>query len=234
MSKLIVALDVNDLTAAFELIDILSPKVKYFKVGMVPFVNFGDQLLAKLEAQDCQVFLDLKFHDIPNTVQQAVQVAVKKNIFMLNVHCLGGLKMLTAAVAGLGAKTSISKPLLIGVTILTSMNEEDFITVGLKDSVDTNVLRLATLAKQAGLDGVVASAREASLIKQYLGNDFLVVTPGIRPLWSLTKKDDQMRIVTPAQAKSAGADFIVVGRPIIEAKDPLVAATDIIAELENT
>ena len=233
MSKLIVALDINDLSQALELIDILSPQVEFFKIGSVPYVNFGDELLRKLESLHKKVFLDLKTHDIPNTVQGAARAAIKKGVYMMTFHCLGGLKMLKAAVEGVKEVDVSEKPLLLGITVLTSMTVEDMRSVGLSaDSVEEEVIKLATLAKEAGLDGVVASAKETKIIKEKVGQDFVVVTPGIRPLWS-AEAGDQARIVTPAQAALAGSDYIVVGRPILQAEDPLEAASKIIEELDT-
>jgi orotidine-5'-phosphate decarboxylase len=232
MNKLIVSLDVDNLSQAIELIDILSPKVEIFKVGIAPFTNFGEQLLAKLHSEQKEVFLDLKFHDIPNTVKNAAKVCAQKNIFMMNFHCLGGLKMLQAAVAGV-KETATKKTLLIGVTILTSMEEADMQDVGLQTTVQDRVIALAKLAKSAGLDGVVASAKEAKLIKENVGQDFIVVTPGIRPAWSISGKEDQKRVLTPSQAIAQGADYLVVGRPIIKAQDPLEAASKIIDEIKG-
>ena len=232
MNKLIVSLDVDNLSQAIELIDILSPKVKIFKVGVAPFTNFGEQLLAKLHSAQKEVFLDLKFHDIPNTVKSAAKICAQKNVFMMNFHCLGGLKMLQAAVAGV-KEAGTKKPLLIGVTILTSMEETDMQDVGLQTPVQERVIALARLAKNAGLDGVVASAQEARLIKENIGQDFIVITPGIRPVWAITGKEDQKRVLTPRQAIDNGADYIVVGRPVIKAQDPLQAATKILDEIKD-
>ncbi len=232
MNKLIVSLDVDNLSQAIELIDILAPKVEIFKVGVAPFTNFGEQLLAKLQSVGKEVFLDLKFHDIPNTVKNAAKVCAQKNVFMMNVHCLGGSKMLEAAVAGVH-EASAKRTLLIGVTILTSMEEADMQDVGLKTPVQERVLALAKLAKSAGLDGVVASAKEAKLIKEQVGQDFIVVTPGIRPAWDVSGKEDQKRVLTPSEAIKQGADYLVIGRPIIKARDPLLAATKIIDEINH-
>lgn len=233
MNKLIVSLDVDNLTQAIELIDTLSPKVDIFKVGIAPYVSFGDQLLAKLESLQKKVFLDLKFHDIPNTVKNVTKAAAQKNIFMMNVHCLGGTQMLQAAVAGIQEANMTQPPLLIGVTILTSMGADDMEDIGLTGILKNRVIALAQLAKNAGLNGVVASAKEAKIIKEQLGEDFIVVTPGIRPAWAVSKKEDQKRVLTPSQAIAEGADYIVVGRPIIKAEDPLAAASKIINELED-
>jgi len=233
MSKLIVALDVENRQKAFELVDILSPKVKIFKVGIAPFVNFGDELLKKLQFLGKKVFLDLKFHDIPNTVKNVVKAASRKGVYMINLHCLGGMRMLQAAAEGLGEVDVTERPILIGVTILTSMNAEDMQKVGLAGSAQERVIGLARLAKEAGLDGVVASAKETREIKEKVGKDFIVVTPGIRPEWSVSSKEDQRRILTPHQAAKEGADYIVVGRPILQAKDPLEAANKILDELNS-
>ena len=186
MGKLIVALDVEDCQKALDLIDILSPKVEIFKVGVAPFVNFGDELLKKLQSLGKKVFLDLKFHDIPNTVKNVVKAASRKGVYMINLHCLGGMCMLQAAAEGLLEVDVAERPLLIGVTILTSMNAEDMQGVGLVGSAQEKVIDLARLAKEAGLDGVVASAKEAKTIKEKVGKDFIVVTLGIRPEWNDT------------------------------------------------
>lgn len=230
--KLIVSLDLDDLKQALNLIDILSHKVNNFKVGIAPFTNFGAELLNRLAELDKQVFLDLKFHDIPNTVKNVAKAAAQKGVYMMNFHCLGGCKMLEAAVEGVKAANPKTKPLLLGVTILTSMTIEDMQEIGLTGTVQEKVLTLAKLARDSGLDGVVASAKEARMIKEKVGKDFVVVTPGIRPTWSVTGKEDQKRVLTPQQAIQEGADYIVVGRPIINADDPLQAVEKIIAELE--
>jgi len=233
MDKLIVSLDVDDFFQAARLIDILSPKVNIFKVGIAPYVNFGEQLLDKLRSLDKQVFLDLKFHDIPNTVKNAAKAAAQKGVFMMNFHCLGGSRMLEAAVAGVHEANISPMPLLIGVTILTSMGIEDMKDIGLSGAIHDRIISLANIAKKSGLNGVVASAKEAKIIKDQVGQDFVVVTPGIRPAWSVAGKEDQKRVLTPKQAVTEGADYIVVGRPIVKAEDPLAAATKIIAELES-
>lgn len=232
MNKLIVSLDIDDFAATCQLIDVLSSDVSHFKVGIAPFVNFGDKLLEKLHLVDKKVFLDLKFHDIPNTVKNAVQAAVRKGVFMMNVHCLGGRRMLEAAVEGIEAANVKTRPLLLGVTILTSMTDQDMQALGMQGELQQKVLELATLAKSSGLDGVVASSQEAGMIKRELGEDFLVVTPGIRPAWAM-QQEDQRRVLTPSEAVIQGADYIVVGRPIIQADDPQEAAKKIIQELKG-
>lgn len=228
MNKLIVSLDIDDFARVSRLVDVLSSSVSHFKVGIAPFVNFGDKLLKKLS--DKKVFLDLKFHDIPNTVKKAAQAAASRGVFMMNVHCLGGQRMMEAAAEGVA--NALHKPLLLGVTILTSMTAQEMQSLGMQSEVQEKVLELARLAKKSGLDGVVASAQEALMIKKELGRDFLVVTPGIRPTWAILQCD-QRRVLTPSQAVEAGADYIVVGRPIIQADDPVYAAKKIIQELEE-
>lgn len=231
--RLIVALDVGNFEQAEELINVLSPEVNIFKVGIAPFTGYGDALLKKLQNEGKKVFLDLKFHDIPNTVRNAARLAAMRGVFMMNFHCLGGRQMLEAAKKG-AEEGSIDSdnpsPILLGVTVLTSMTEDDMQAIGLKGDVENKVLEFARLAKNAGLDGVVASAKEARLIKEGVGKDFVVVTPGVRPTWAAA--GDQKRILTPKQAKSEGADYVVVGRPIIEADDPQEAARNIVEELQ--
>jgi orotidine-5'-phosphate decarboxylase len=233
MKKLIVSLDIDDFTQASKLIDSLSSIIQCFKVGIAPFVQFGDKLLDKLKVADKDVFLDLKFHDIPNTVKNATYAAAQQEVFMLNVHCLGGQRMLEAAVEGVTMAKVARRPLLLGVTILTSMTTEEMHSFGMRGEMQDKVLELATLAKTSGLDGVVASAQEARMIKQELGEDFLVVTPGIRPEWAM-QKGDQRRVSTPGQAIAAGSDYIVVGRPILQADNPVDAANKILQELKGS
>lgn len=228
--RLIVALDVDTKEEAFRLIDALSPEVDVFKVGIAPFTDFGESLIDKLQQKGKKIFLDLKFHDIPNTVANATKAAARKNVFMLNFHCLGGKKMMEAAKKA--AESSEKAPMLLGVTILTSTDEEEMKEIGLSGAVQEKVLHLAEMCKAAGFDGVVASAKEAKNIKEKLGKDFKVVTPGIRPEWAAA--GDQKRVLTPSRALSEGADYIVVGRPIIHADNPLRAAQRIIEEMENS
>lgn len=232
MTKLIVALDIDNLAQAIALIDRLSPEVEWFKIGIAPFVRFGEPLLQKLQQLNKKVFLDLKFHDIPNTVKEVSKAAAKKGVSMMNFHCLGGARMLQAAVEGVNEANLAKPPILLGMTILTSMTAEDMKEVGLSGSVEEKVIDLASMAKTAGLQGVVASAKEASVLKEKIGKDFVVVTPGIRPAWSVSGASDQRRIVTPEQAVLEGSDYIVVGRPILQAEDPLIAAGKIINALK--
>ncbi|MBM3252178.1 MAG: orotidine-5'-phosphate decarboxylase [Candidatus Omnitrophica bacterium] len=209
--KLIVALDLDTLSEAEKLVDKLCPAVKMFKVGSQLFTACGPQVVKMIAQKGAKVFLDLKFHDIPNTVKNAVVAAGKLKAFMLTVHLAGGKEMLQAA-----ANVS-NRPKIVGVTILTSQSETDTVK---------KVLELAKLAKNSGLDGVVCSVAETRMIKKELGKDFLVVNPGIRPKDSAL--DDQKRTATPKEAIEAGADFIVMGRPILEAKDPLKLIEDLI------
>ena len=232
MNRLIVSLDIDNLDKSIELIDILSPKIEIFKVGIAPFTGFGNQLLDKLRSLNKKVFLDLKFHDIPNTVKNATKAAVQKGVYMMNFHCLGGLRMLQAAVAGVKEANVQEIPLLLGVTILTSMTTEEMQNVGLGTTMQDEVIALAKLAQDAGLSGVVASPKEVKIIKEKIGRDFIVVTPGIRFTETAVSTDDQRRTLTAKQAIAEGADYIVVGRPIIQADDPLAAADKIIAEIE--
>jgi orotidine-5'-phosphate decarboxylase len=230
--KLIVALDVDTYEEAARLIDILKEDVDIFKVGIAPFTAFGDALLCKLSEENKKVFLDLKFHDIPNTVRNAARAAASRGVFMMNFHCLGGEEMLQAAREGAeqGAPDG-ERPILLGVTILTSMDESGMRKLGFGGSLGDKVMELAGSASKAGLDGVVASAHEVQGIRKNLGRDFVIVTPGVRPEWAA--KGDQKRVMTPSAAVAAGADHVVVGRPIIKDDDPRAAARRILEEMEG-
>jgi orotidine-5'-phosphate decarboxylase len=229
--RLIVSLDVETLDQAVRLIDLLSPVVHYFKIGSIPFFRFGHELIHYLSSRDKRVFLDLKWHDIPNTVHGAVKAASENPaIFMMNVHCLGGELMLKAAVNALGGD---HHPLLIGVTLLTSLEQADILKLGWSASIIEVTMMLANMAKQNGLQGVVASAHEAAALKKMMGQDFIVVTPGIRSACSV-KQDDQARILTAKEALNRGADYLVVGRPIIAHVNPLDAAKKILHEMNET
>jgi len=231
--RLIVALDVGDINRALELIDILSPEVDIFKIGIAPFTGFGHALLEEMRSAGKKCFLDLKFHDIPNTVHNAAKAAAEKDVFMINFHCLGGEKMLEAAVKGAreGAASEDRRPLVLGVTILTSMDQEEMGRMGMAGGLRERVIDLALSAKRAGMDGVVASAREAADIKNAAGKDFIVVCPGVRPEWA--GSGDQKRVLTPARAMAEGADYLVVGRPVIENENPLNAARRIKEEMRQ-
>lgn len=227
--RLIVALDVKSLAEAKEIIKKLSPTVRIFKVGMGLFTMCGPDAVTLVHDSGARVFLDLKFHDIPNTVAHAVRSAAKLGVFMVNIHALGGSEMMMRAVEA--ARESENKPKLLGVTVLTSMDQSSIGEVGIDKKIEDEVVTLARLGKDSGLDGVVASPNETNLIRNNLGKDFIIVTPGIRSAGA--EKGDQKRIMTPKDAIEAGADYIVVGRPIIETKDPLEAAKKIIKEMES-
>ena len=224
--KIIVALDYADADSALKLVRQLDPKLCRLKVGKELFTAAGPQFVEKLTHSDFGVFLDLKFHDIPNTVAKACAAASNLGVWMLNVHASGGLEMMQAAKQAVDS--SAQHPLLIAVTVLTSMNQQTLNQIGIHTDLATHVLNLATLTKQAGLDGVVCSAMEAQSLRAKLGNDFCLVTPGIRP--ANASKDDQSRIVTPADALKLGSSYLVIGRPITKAENPLAALQAIHAE----
>ncbi|HEY7987117.1 MAG TPA: orotidine-5'-phosphate decarboxylase [Methylophilaceae bacterium] len=216
-SRIIVALDYADAATALKLIAQLDPALCRLKIGKELFTAAGPQLVTRLTQEGYSVFLDLKFHDIPNTVAKACEAASKLGVWMLNVHASGGSAMMRAARAAVD-KAPVP-PLLIAVTILTSLDQPALDEIGYAEDLSATVLRLAKLAKSCGLDGVVCSAQEAPLLRSELGADFSLVTPGIRP--ADTSMDDQSRIVTPAMAIHNGASYLVIGRPITQAADPL-------------
>lgn len=224
--KIIVALDYADEKSALKLVEQLDPTLCRLKVGKELFTAAGPQFVEKLSRSDFGVFLDLKFHDIPNTVAKACSAASNLGVWMLNVHASGGLEMMQAARQAV--QNSETKPLLIAVTVLTSMNQKALNKIGIQTDLATHVLNLAKLTKQAGLDGVVCSALEASVLRKEIGNDFCLVTPGIRP--ANVNQDDQSRVVTPADALNMGASYLVIGRPITQADNPLKALAAIHAE----
>jgi orotidine-5'-phosphate decarboxylase len=225
--RVIVALDYPDAASALQLVAGLTPELCRFKVGKELFTRAGPQLLEELAGRGFDVFLDLKFHDIPNTVASACHAAADLGVWMVNVHALGGERMLLAAREGIARATQ--SPLLIAVTILTSMDVNDLAAVGLSGSPQDNVLRLATLAHQSGLDGVVCSSRETGLLRDRLGEEFRLITPGIRPAGS--QADDQRRVMTPADAIRAGSSYLVIGRPVTRADDPVSVLRTINSDL---
>jgi orotidine-5'-phosphate decarboxylase len=225
--RVIVALDYPEAAAATALVDRLDPTLCMLKVGKELFVRAGPALVERFAAAGYRVFLDLKFHDIPNTVAQACRAAADLGVWMVNVHASGGLRMMQAAREAVDK--SAQPPRLIAVTVLTSMSGEDLRQIGLAVEPAEQVERLARLSRAAGLDGVVCSAQEAPLLRQAIGPDFLLVTPGIRPAGS--EAGDQSRILTPARAMTAGADYLVIGRPITQAADPVAALQQINAEI---
>jgi orotidine-5'-phosphate decarboxylase len=223
--RLIVALDVPTVEQATALVERLSGHVGMFKVGSQLFTEVGPEFVRYLVARGQKVFLDLKYHDIPNTVANAVSRAAHLGVSLMTLHALGGKAMLEAAAGALPAMGAR----LLAITILTSHDEETLGEIGLDGSIEDAVRRFALLAREARVDGVVASPHEVKRIREACGPDFLVVTPGIRPVGA--GKDDQARAATPAAALAAGADYLVVGRPIIEAGDPLAAARSIVADM---
>jgi len=234
MNPVIVALDVDSGTRALELASLLRGTVGGVKVGSRLFTLEGPDLVKRLVDTGARVFLDLKFHDIPNTVAQAVESAVATGAWMVNVHASGGVPMMQAAAhAGREAaeKRGQPAPVLIAVTVLTSMDGATLASVGVSRPLDTQVETLARMAKEAGMDGVVASPLETAAIRAACGAGFTIVTPGIRGASAGASKDDQHRTMTPREAMTAGASYLVVGRPIIGAADPRAAAEAIGAEL---
>ncbi len=225
--KIIVALDYATAAEALALVQRLAPERCRLKVGLELYTAAGPEFVRMLNARGFSVFLDLKFHDIPNTVAQACRQAAALGVWMLTVHCQGGREMLRAANAAVAAVAR--RPLIVGVTVLTSMDAGQLMVVGVSAGVDAQVQRLTTLARECGLDGVVAAPTEAADLRARFPAPFRIVTPGIRMADSTS--DDQRRFLTPAAAIGAGADYIVVGRPITRAPDPLAALTDIEREL---
>lgn len=225
--KIIIALDYAAAQPALALAERLDPNACRLKVGKELFTSSGPQVLEQLMKFGFELFLDLKFHDIPNTTAQACKAAAELGVWMVNVHALGGRKMLESA-ANAVAQTS-QHPKLIAVTMLTSMAADDLADIGINATPAQMVLRLATLARNSGLDGVVCSAQEASLLRENLGKDFCLVTPGIRP--AQASLNDQSRVMTPSAALLAGSSYLVIGRPITQAADPLQALRDINLEI---
>jgi orotidine-5'-phosphate decarboxylase len=228
--KIIVALDFADAAPALALVARLDPALCRLKVGKELFTVAGPELVRVLVARGFDVFLDLKFHDIPNTVAAACRAAAGLGVWMLNVHASGGRRMMTAAQQALADMPQ--RPRLIAVTVLTSMSAEDLVEVGVSDVPADQVLRLARLSHACKLDGVVCSAQEAAMLRADLGADFRLVTPGIRPAGA--EAGDQRRVMTPAEALRAGATDLVIGRPVTAAADPLAALKQIQSDIQNT
>ncbi len=227
-SPVIVALDFPDRESAMALVDRLHPSLCRLKVGKELFTRLGPAFVEKLVATGYDVFLDLKFHDIPNTVAAACDAAADLGVWMMNLHASGGRKMMDTACARLAGRAH--QPKLIAVTILTSLGEKDIREIGFQGTPEENVLHLAALAQSSGLDGVVCSPLEAAALRARAGDDFLLVTPGVRP--ATAALDDQKRVMTPADAMQAGASYLVIGRPVTAAQDPLQALKDINASLQ--
>lgn len=226
--KIVVALDYDDSAACLKLVDQLDPSYCRLKIGKEMFTLFGPQFVEVLMKRNFDVFLDLKFHDIPNTVAKAVSAAASLGVWMVNVHASGGPRMLEAAKAAI--ETCARPPLLIGVTVLTSMDNAELKSIGVESIAEQQVERLAGLVKSNGLDGVVCSAQEVASLKSKFGGDFICVTPGIRP--QSADVGDQKRIMTPSEAVRAGSDYLVIGRPITKAPKPLESLIDIQKEIE--
>ena len=221
IKPIVVALDFDNRQQTLELVQRLDPSRCRLKVGKELFTSEGPQLVDALHSKGFDVFLDLKFHDIPNTCAKAVKAAANMGVWMVNVHASGGQRMMEAAREAL--ESFQEKPILIGVTVLTSMEQQDLAGIGLDVEPQAQVKRLADLTKLSGLDGVVCSAQEAAMLKQQCGEGFQLITPGIRP--SFAQQGDQRRVMTPSQAMQAGVDYMVIGRPITQAADPIEALT---------
>ncbi len=228
--RLIVALDLPSAAQARHVINTIGEAVTTFKIGKQLFTAEGPGIVRDLVSSGRKVFLDLKFHDIPNTVGAAVKSAAELGVSMLTVHASGGSKMLRAAVEA--AEQSAAKPIILAVTVLTSLSDSDLQEIGVSSNVLVQVLRLGALARSAGCRGLVASAHEARELRRELGEDFEIITPGVRPAGS--DAGDQARVLTPGEAIRAGATRLVVGRPIVEAPNPAQAAKAILDEIEQT
>lgn len=242
--RLVLALDVNNFKKAEELVDKLTDYVGVFKIGNQLFTAEGIKVIKMVQEKGGKVFLDLKFHDIPNTVARAAEVVSKLGVYIFDIHTSGGYEMMKAAVEAskkLSFALGISKPLILGVTLLTSINQEILEKeIGIKKSLEEQVVHLAKLAEAAGLDGVVASPWEIKALRAACGEGFVILTPGIRPVCLCVtcrqagkSDDDQKRIMTPQEAIKLGADFIVIGRPITNATNPVKASQEILKEMEE-
>ena len=232
--RLIVALDVDSLNQLRSLVRRLAPEVGMFKVGKQLFTHAGPQAVRLIQELGGEIFLDLKFHDIPNTVAKAAVAATRLGVKMFNVHASGSFEMMRTTakeVRRVCRQENRRKPIMLAVTVLTSLSQDDLKRVGVNGEVADQVVRLALLTKEAGMDGVVASPHEVADIRKACGRRFVIVTPGIRPTES--NRNDQQRVMTPAHAIALGVDYIVVGRPILEAKDPIFAAQEIVADMER-
>jgi orotidine-5'-phosphate decarboxylase len=232
--RIIVALDVETAAEARFIVSELKGEVGAFKIGLQLFTSAGPQIVSEIVGSGARVFLDLKFHDIPNTVAKAAVEAARLGVWMFNVHALGGREMMRRTVNEVGSfceTESIEKPLVIAVTVLTSSNANTLSEVGIEREVDTEVLKLAKLTAECGLDGVVASPLEAGMIRNSgLGSEFAIVTPGIRP--ESATNDDQKRVMTPSEALANGSDYLVIGRPIIKADNRVSAVQKVLEEIE--
>jgi len=232
--RLIVALDLDDLEKVKELIRLLAGEVGMFKVGKQLFTHAGPSVVKLIQESGGEVFLDLKFHDIPSTVAKAAVEAARLGAKMFNVHASGSLEMMRRTakdVQRVCRQETLRRPIMLAVTVLTSLDKSDLKRVGISGGIADQVVRLAVLAEEAGMDGVVASPREVAQIRSACGRRFIIVSPGIRPQGG--RRDDQKRVVTPAEAIRLGVDYIVVGRPITEVRDPLTAVREITSDMER-
>ena len=232
--RLILALDVDDIERVKATVRLLANEVQMFKVGNQLLTHAGPQAVKVIQDMGGEVFLDLKFHDIPSTVAKAAIEATRLGVKMFNVHASGSLEMMRLTVREVSRvcrQEGLRRPIMLAVTVLTSLNKSDLERVGVDGEVADQVIRLALLTRQAGVDGVVASPQEVAPIRAACGRRFIIVGPGVRP--QKVKRNDQRRVMTPEEAIRAGADYIVVGRPIMEAKDPLSAAQEIITGMER-
>lgn len=233
--RLIIALDVDTTSEALSLVDRLQEHVGVFKVGMQLYNSEGPEILKKIHDLGGKIFLDLKLHDIPNTVGQASSVLTRHGVFMFNVHTAGGSEMMRKAAEAaqkVSSEKGAARPLVIGVTVLTSINQTILEKeMGISRSVEDQVVSWAQLAKASALDGVVASPKEIRAIREACGSEFLIITPGVRPEWAAA--NDQKRVMTPKEAVAAGASYLVVGRPITAAADPVDAVKRIVSEMEE-
>ncbi len=232
--RLVLALDVDDGQTALSLVERLEEYVGVFKVGMQLFTREGPEIIRRIRERGGKVFYDAKYHDIPTTVSRAGRMAVGLGVHIYNVHTLGGYEMMVEAAQATRKEAGRSggeKPLILGVTVLTHMNQEILKEVGIERGLEEEVIHLAKLAQRAGLEGVVSSPREIRAIREACGADFLILTPGIRPLGA--EENDQRRRMTPGEAIKSGADFLVIGRPILQARDPVEAAQRVLKEMEE-
>jgi orotidine-5'-phosphate decarboxylase len=231
--KIIVALDVDNEEDAYMLANRLSPPITFFKIGLKLFVSCGPRVINGLKKIGVRIFLDLKFHDIPNTVASTAKVAVEHGVDMFNIHLSGGREMALRTVEtakNISLKLGVPCPLILGVTVLTSFNQKMLQEMtGSPRELEEHVFYLAHMARETGLDGIIASPLEAAAIRREIGNDFVIVTPGVRPAWAAS--GDQQRIMTPSRALEKGASYLVIGRPIIEHPSPWEATEKILAEM---
>jgi orotidine-5'-phosphate decarboxylase len=232
--RLVVALDVDSRQQALSLVDQLKDFVGLFKIGSQLFTSNGPSLVSEIVKQGAKVFLDLKYHDIPNTVASAVVAAMRLGVSICNVHALGGSEMMRQVkdqCENIAVRENLTKPIILAVTVLTSHNQDSINKIGINEPLSDLVVRLAKLTAESGLDGVVASAHEISLVRKAVASPFVILTPGLRPSWA--DHQDQKRVMTPEEALQAGADYLVIGRPIIAHNSPASAAQEILSSLEK-